>query len=411
MTRKVSFAGAYGICSQGDDAALIVMVEGLRRRIGAFDGVVISRHAPDNSYGTYGLRSVQNIEYNNKSESIGKWFRGFNYDDDRSHLELLREEIGSSDLLVLGAGNFLVDATIDLLRGPIPYLMILTLMAKMSETPVMWFGLSIGPFRTDYGQRLSRLAASLTDFITVRDDRSRIELQQFGFSGSFAQLPDPVLGLLPSHNRAIPANASWQEAHGRSKMVIAVSVRNMSPDSVLETKQYVKDVASICDTLISQHDVALLFVPHCSYQHGNRDEDDRNVAHWVVEQMRSPDNAIVATENLTIEQCLSLYSRAEVSLCTRLHASVYSAIQGVPPVAIAYDPKVTGFMHWLGHNELVVPLADFSPEKVMEKVEIALSRRDEFSNAILDRVAAGRAEVDRYADIACELIAKRGRLA
>ena len=33
-------------------------------------------------------------------------------------------------------------------------LMILTLMAKMTETPVMWFGMSVGPFRTDYGHSL-----------------------------------------------------------------------------------------------------------------------------------------------------------------------------------------------------------------------------------------------------------------
>src|SRR4030042_4013473 len=135
LKRKVSFAGAYGIHSQGDDAALIVMVEGLRQRIGPFDGVVITRHAQENPYAQYSLRSVQNIEYDNKPESIGKWFRGFNYSDDRSHLELLQEEISSSDLLVLGAGNWLVDVTIDLLRGPIPYLMILTLMAKMSGIP------------------------------------------------------------------------------------------------------------------------------------------------------------------------------------------------------------------------------------------------------------------------------------
>ena len=44
---KVAFAGAYGIRSQGDDAALQVMVDGLRERLGGFEGVVISRHAQE----------------------------------------------------------------------------------------------------------------------------------------------------------------------------------------------------------------------------------------------------------------------------------------------------------------------------------------------------------------------------
>jgi len=180
---KVIFAGAYGIHSQGDDAALITLVEGLRQRIGAFDGVVIARHYREDAYAPWELRSIQNLEYEHKSESVGKWFHGFNHGDDRSHLQQLQDEIATSDLLILGAGNFLVDKTIDLLRGPIPYFFVLTLMAKMAKTPVMWFGISIGPFRTDYGRNLSRLAADLADVITVRDTQSSIELQQLGYDG------------------------------------------------------------------------------------------------------------------------------------------------------------------------------------------------------------------------------------
>lgn len=405
FTKKIAFAGAYGISSQGDDAALIAIVESLRRRINTFDAVVITRHAQENPYALYGLRSVQNIEYDRKTESVGKWFRGFNYGDDRSHLKLLQKEIGSSDLLVLGAGNWLVDFTIDLLRGPIPYLMILTLMAKMTGTPVMWFGMSVGPIRTGYGRNLAKLAADLADAITVRDQKSCVELRRLGYNGSIVQLPDAVLGLNPPPMKVTRAIASWRDAHNSSAPVITISVREMPSDSVLETQQYVERFAAICDELASRYSARLLFIPQCVYQHGNANEDDRYISRLIVDRMKHAGNAIIAGEKLTVEQCLSMYSRADLALCTRLHANVYAAIQGVPPIAISYLPKVSSFMHWLGCDDMVVPMQELSSQIVLDKVGMALAKRNALSESVLARVAVGRAEVERYADIACDLLA------
>ncbi len=401
--KKISFAGAYGIHSQGDDAALIAMVEGLRKSIGAFDGVVVDRHAQEDAYAPWGLRSVQNLEYEHKSESIGKWFHGFNYGDDRSHLQQLQDEIATSDLLILGAGNFLVDKTIDLLRGPIPYFFVLTLMAKMAKTPVMWFGISVGPFRTDYGRNLSRLAADLADVITVRDTQSSIELQQLGYDGPVLQLPDPVLGLQPPPPELANSIASWRKAHQGPGPVIAVSLR----DSILETRQYTESMVNVCDTLVSNYGAKLLFIPHCTYQYGNANENDRNVATRIVEQMQHPENAVIVNEDLTVEQCLSLYSGAKLAICVRLHGNVYSAIQAVPSVAISYNPKVAGFMNWLGRDDMVVPLPELSVQIVMEKVELAMANRSKISSEILARVTTGRDEVKEYADTAYKLITNK----
>lgn len=402
MSKKVSFAGAYGISSQGDDAALIVMVKGLRRRLADFDVKVITRHAGEDPYAKYGLCSIQNFDYENKSESIGKWFRGFNYDDDRSHLNRVQEEIASSDLLVLGAGNFLIDVTIDLFKGPIPYFVILTLMAKMVETPVMWYGISVGPFTTSYGRNLTRLAASLADVITVRDHQSSIELRQIGYNGPIMQLPDPVLGLYSSSSKNLNVIK-----HKKDGPIIAVSVRDMPSGSIFKTEQYVKSMSVICDNMVSRYNSTLLFIPQCTYSHGDYNENDQNIARSIVDSMRNNSNVIFIDEDLTVEECLGLYAQAELSLCTRLHANVYSAIQGVPSIAINYNPKVASFMNWLGCDDWTVHMSEFSPQKVIDEVEKAWAKRSSLSRSILARVAEGRAEVEQYADIACELITRR----
>jgi len=383
--KKISFAGAYGIHSQGDDAALISMVEGLRKRIGDFDGVVITRHAQENPYAPYKLRSIQNLEYDCKFKE-------------------LKQEIASSDLLILGAGNFLIDITIDLFRGPIPLFMILTLIAKMTGTPVMWYGLSVGPFRTTYGREVSKLAASLADAITVRDQRSYVELQRLDYKGSIVELPDPVLGLRPASVEIAKKIPSWRKAHQKSNLVIAISVRNMPSGSVLEPSEFIEKMAVIGDNLISHYNAALLFIPQCTYQHGNANEDDRNIAKWITERMQHKDKAVIVDEELTVDQCLSLYNGTRLALCTRLHANVYAAIQGIPSVAISYNPKVAEFMKWVEHDDLIVSLSELSPTVILDKVEHTLAKHNELSNAMLTKVSKGRTKVEQYADIVCKLI-------
>ena len=157
LTRKICFAGAYGIRSQGDDAALVVLIEELRHRIGSFEGVVIARHASEDHYSRYGLRSVQNMEYDSKAESEGKWFRGFNPSDEKEDLCMLQNELATSDLLVLGAGNFLIDYSIDLLKGPIPYLLLLTAEG----------------FNTNLADRQTQNFQRNTVFLELRNARAR----------------------------------------------------------------------------------------------------------------------------------------------------------------------------------------------------------------------------------------------
>lgn len=395
---KIIFAGAYGIRSQGDDAALVVMAEGLRRRIPNLEGAVVCRHAEQDLYAPYGLQSLPNFEYSTKVESLGKWFRGFNFSDDRTDLCRLQQEIAQSDLLVLGAGNALVDYAIDLLRGPIPYFVILTLMAKMTGTPVMWFGISVGPLHTDYGRNLTRLAAQLADVITVRDERSIGELRGLGWHGDLTRLPDPVLGLRPV--AGMGQHPVKLQALQCSGPLIAVSVRALPDSSELTFNDYLAAMAEVCDRLAEASGASLLFVPQCTYTRGNSLEDDRRVAAEVVARMTRREAAFVVTDHLSVAETIALYSGATAALCTRLHGSVSAAIEGVPAVALSYNPKVSEFMQWLGCGRQVVEPGQFTVEAILGKLDNVRRNRETLAAQIVVRIVEGREQVERYVDLA-----------
>lgn len=403
MSHKVVFAGAYGIRSQGDDAALLVMVEGLRRRFPDLQGAVVCRHADQELYASHGLRSLPNFEYESKDLSLGKWFRGFNFDDDRSDLCQLQKEIAQSDLLVLGAGNAIVDYAIDLLRGPIPYFVILTLMAKMTGTPVMWYGISVGPIHTEYGRNLTRLAAQLAEVITLRDERSVGELRNLDWHGELTCLPDPVLGLQAVGESATPHPVK-QLALQRGGPLIAVSVRALQDSPELSFDDYLIGLAAVCDHLAEERGASLLFIPQCTYTHGNLLEDDRQVAAEVVGRMTRQEAAFVVSDHLTVHQTSALYSGAAAALCSRLHGNVSAVIEGVPTVALSYNPKVASFMRWLGCAEQVVEPGHFTPDGILEKLDRVLEDREILAARIASRIAKGRLQAERYVDLAAEIL-------
>lgn len=401
---KICFAGSYGIRSQGDDAPLLVIYERLCERFPDLSGTVISRHSTEGLYTQYGLRSFPNFEYETKSESINRWFRGFNFDDNRSDLCRLRKEIAESHLLMLGAGNAFVDYSIDLLRGPIPYFVILTLIAQMVGTPVMWFGISVGPLRTDYGRDLTRLAARLASIITVRDERSIDELRSIGFKGKITLLPDPVLGLGPVGANNQNQKCIIAKANARGGPLVAVSVRNLPDSPELSSNQYLDTMATVCDKLATEKRATLLFVPQCTYSHGNPMEDDRQVAMEVVRRMKVPDNAVVIQKHLTIKETQGLYAGATVALCTRLHGNVCAAIEGVPTVAVSYNPKVASFMQWLGCSDLIVTPSNFNANQIMESLGCAFDKRDHLSHQVMQRTAEGHSQIGEYVTLAARVI-------
>ncbi len=400
--KKVIFGGEYGIRSYGDDGPLIVMTDMLRERIDGLESVAIARNAEEKPYAEHGIRSINGLMYPTKQESSGKWFRGFNFSDDKTELCQLYKEIAGSDLLLLGAGNFLVDYTIDILKGPVPKFVVLSTMAKMTGTPVMWFGISVGPLKTKLGRDMSRLAALDATKITVRDEKSITELLDIGVNKETTLLPDANYRLPVPGKGFAGKFTPWVEAHQDNKPVIAVSVRSLTAISSSYYEKYLTLTARTCDLIGEEMKANVLFIPQCTYRYGEPEQDDRFVAREVTKRMSGKEHVFTIEQEIGLYDCLALYEKASAALCTRLHGSVYAIMQGVPAIGINYNPKVYQFFYWLGYEDLVVELADLDPEVIVSKLNKAISSRDEIIKRSSKRLLEGRKEVEKYADLAIE---------
>ena len=73
----------------------------------------------------------------------------------------------------------------------------------------------------------------------------------------------------------------------------------------------------------------------------------------------------------TDAKMIRLFSRMAIVISMRLHALVFAAGQGVPLLGVVYDPKVNGFMEYLGQKNYV-PLEGLTAEKLAAAVETTL---------------------------------------
>lgn len=360
--KRVVFVGAYGIQNAGDDAPLLVLTRALRTRFPAerFEFTVLARHPDPLLERAARVRFLANPEYQSRAAARGKGFRGLNPGDDRSDLEQVERAIREADLVVAGAGNALVDLAFDLFRGPVPLLALYSFLADVHRTPLLLYGISAGPLAAPRARELSGWIARRAAAVTVRDEASRALLHGLAPEVAVELLPDPVLGLAPADDAAF-ARALAAEGIPRrgARPRLALALRDLAFLGVGREL-----VLATLRRLAPRFE--FLFVPQSTY-----DEcDDRLEAETLARELPEATVHRVRARHAP-DVLMRFYETAEATLAIRLHGAVFSAMAGTPVVALAYLPKVRGFLERVGLAHACFELDGTTPEVLAAAVERA----------------------------------------
>jgi len=359
VKKRIVLLGAYGIESAGDDAPLCVLVDGLRRAHPAvdFEFTVVARHPDPLIESLTGARFLQNLEHQSREEARGRWFQGLNPGDDTGHLEAVSAAIARADLVVAGAGNFLVDLTIEVLRGPVPLFATYAFLADLHRTPFLLFGISAGPLTTRYGRSLSSWIARRSSAVTCRDESSARVLRELAPEVEPELLPDPVLGLEPASDEEVALLFAEEGIDAETEQPrLALALRDLSFLSF--------DQSVLVDAVRElSREYELLFVPQCTYAEG----DDRVVARELARRLGRATTHFVERRHAP-SVLMRVYETADATLAMRLHGAVFSAMAGVAPVSIAYLPKVSAFLAGIGLDELALPVDSLTADDLIAGV-------------------------------------------
>lgn len=401
--KRILFAGAYGIENAGDDLPLIVMCEQLKKKMPQidFEFMVLSRHPDAWEEKKYGVTMIKNLEYETREAARGKWFKGLNYGDDKSELMLIKEEIKKCDLLVLGAGNFLIDITIDIFRGPIPLMALYVFLAKMYHKPVMLYGLSAGPLKHQFGKDLSRWLVESSDIVTVRDDNSKELLEALiTIPKTIHSLPDATIGAEMVDLMTIEKNLIREGIKiNENKYMIALGLRDLTVVlSAEQTEEAWKQLAQYMNFLKDQ--ATFIFIPQSTY----KEDDDRLTAKKLIPFLDKDVDYSIIENRYDPRELIGFYRICQLTIAIRLHAAVFSAIAGTPVIAIGYLPKVEGFMTGVGADGYLIRDLNINTKLLIELTKRSLEESKLIAKKMAETIQAKRKIVEQYSNLALSIM-------
>ncbi|PLS17827.1 polysaccharide pyruvyl transferase CsaB [Bacillus sp. M6-12] len=360
---KIVISGFYGLGNTGDEAILEAIIDNLRDGLDSPDITVFSL-SPEETATTHNVKSV---------------YRAWRHDN-KGKMKALKE----ADLLISGGGGLLQDAyPTKFLFGPLPYYLLIVMLAKMCGTKVMFFSQGIGPVTSGWGKTLMKLA-NLADFITVRDQYSKDLLHKLGVTKPETVVTsDIVFAFKPKKDDSAKASLPL---NGGEKLV-AVSVRPWFE----HVKQF-EQMAQILDTLITERGVTPVFVPMEGHH-------DKNASEQVMSHMKYRDKCLMLGTDYTPNQYLNFIGECEMTIGMRLHALIFSTLMGVPHIGFSYDKKVESLLKRSGMWDFSADLENINvPELTANAIKL-LDERESYSQTVKANAQSMRAEAVRNIDL------------
>jgi polysaccharide pyruvyl transferase CsaB len=306
----VGVLGSYGGRNLGDEAILTGMLRDLRDRRPDARVRVFSRHP------TYTGRAYPDVE-------VLGW--------EGANRERVGEALHGLDLLVLGGGGILYDTEarryLRLVRA-----------AQERGVPVFTYAVGVGPLTEEVDCRMVRETLAGCLEVTVRDEESKLALEEAGLNGDVTVTADPALLLEPED---FDGDDLRTEGVPRDRRLVGMSVREPGRAAQhLDEDQYHHLLAEVADFLVHRLDAHVVFVP--------MERGDIGHAHAVLSHMTAVEQGRVLHGEYRPCQILGLMRHLDLAVGMRLHFLIFAAMAGIPLLPLPYAGKVFDFAQQIG---------------------------------------------------------------
>jgi polysaccharide pyruvyl transferase CsaB len=242
--------------------------------------------------------------------------------DRRRLLEVLAQ-LGHCDVLVLGGGSLLQDATS---FQSLVYYGLLIVVARLRGRAVVLWGQGLGPLRRPVSRWLVRGLLPLATAISWRDGASARLAERLG-SRRHGVGSDPVW--------AYPGR-EWQGQGGP----IVLCWRPLASLEPTGWWPYLQALAAVAEA--SGREVVWL-----PFHQGQ----DRGLLGRLRQAGLVPEALMARSREVAVEapdEAMDVFARAGLVVAMRLHGLILAALAGSPVAALSYDPKVAAAARGLG---------------------------------------------------------------
>ena len=326
----IVISGAYGRGNTGDDAILEAIVAQLREVCPDAPLTVLSRR-PRQTELRYRVRS------------------SYTFDP----FAFCRAVKGAR-LFLSGGGSLIQDATSN--RSLWYYLWTISTAHRLGAA-VMMYGCGIGPVSRPGNRRYTESVLNrCVSLITLREDGSLQELRRLGVTVPQTVTADPAV-LLRAATPSQTAAFLRKNGIGETDRLLLISprawrtMRSREPELCRAAAELAEKYGLRPVLFAMQPDIDL---PICQRM-----------------AERLP-GAVTVSAPTSGSLVLGVLSRAALVISVRLHTLIFAAGAGTPMVGISYDPKVSGFLRYLGQPD-PPELESVTAEELVRRSESALS--------------------------------------
>lgn len=352
----ILISGFYGFGNIGDEAVLAGMVQSLRARLGSVPLIVLSAD-PGSTAAAYEVEAV-----------------------DRTALPAILMAMRCSRLFLSGGGSLLQDVTSA--RSAVYYLGLLRL-AQIMGLRTMVYAAGLGPLRRPVIRSLTRSVLNRTDAVTVRDADSAAFVRALGIRRGPILTADPAVLLSPAPD----ARVKWLLRSPEAVVpIIGVVVRPWGDSA------FVRPLGEALIHVAGRRGARVVVLPF---------HPALDLA--VSRRLADACGGTLVEQPLQPAEALAIIARMHVLVALRLHALILAAAAGVPPVGLAYDPKVIAL-----HRDLEIegPLPlNVDAGTLAGAIERAWERRETLRPALLAGTARLRTRAEGAAEEAVRLYA------
>ncbi|MER6984924.1 polysaccharide pyruvyl transferase family protein, partial [Streptomyces carpinensis] len=254
------------------------------------------------------------------------------------------------------------------------------------------YAVGAGPLRESDDREAVRTVLAAMDEVVVRDQESRLVLEEVGVERDLVVTADPALLLPPE---PFTAEMMRQEGVPANARLVGMSVREPGRAAEkLDEGDYHALLADVADFLVRRLDAHVVFMP--------MERHDVRHAHAVLSRMTAPDRGRILHSAYTPGQVLGLMSHLDLVVGMRLHFLMFAALSGLPVLPLPYAGKVFDFARRLGAPALV--------GVAREQVGLLLAEVDRLWDEFPQRRVDLGARVRALRELAAETCARCGAL-
>lgn len=306
----IGVLGSYGGRNLGDEAILTGLLDDLRRHEPHARIIVFSRNPAHTALAHPEVEAVP--------------WEGVSRVDSSPVLNQL-------DLLILGGGGILYD------KEARRYLRVVR-VAQERGLPLITYAVGVGPLTDTLDSGMVRETLAQAVEVTVRDQESRMVLEEAGLVNPITVTADPAF-LLEAEE--FPQQWLREEGVPAGSRLVGLSVREPGRAAErLDVDGYHRLLAQIGDFLVHRIDAYVLFVP--------MERDDIRHSHGVLSHMTAADRGRILHGDYRPAQILGLMRHFDLAVGMRLHFLIFAAMMGTPFLPLPYAGKVFDLAQRLG---------------------------------------------------------------